>query len=148
MKDGGWICSWTPEQQYQPQQIQVALSSPVAGYLDNLGAPASAWLWGYNSDLSLAWDLTLNCLRITFGSTSQGSRCSLWATVWELWASSHLFWPSMPVKSLSLEFQGNTLISTYPLTILPVVLSGIRDLTEENSTVCYVGTSPWGFVKY
>lgn len=44
--------------------------------------------------------------------------------------------------------QGNTLISTYPLTILLVVLSGIRDLTEENSTVCHAGTSPWGFIKY
>jgi len=52
---------------------------------------------------------------------------------------SNKFW--LARAYLILELQGDILISTQPLTVLPIVLSRIRDLTEEHSAVFHPGTS-------
>lgn len=121
------------------QHFKVAVSLPhAAGYCDDVADPSSAWLWECSLDLCVTCELALICSRVTFGSTLQGPPCSPWATVWCIPITSK-FW--LGRAYLVLELQGHILLSTHPLTVLPIVLSRIRDLTEEQSTVCYPGTS-------
>lgn len=146
---GGWrlgfFLDFIVTQQYEPQQD---LSSPAAGFLGNLVTPATACLWGhrFGPDLKVSSELVKNHLRLNITRTTMQSMNNCVRTVSSfsfVLTISSKFWFAR--TCLFLEFRGDTLIPTSPLT---VVSSGIRELIEEHSAVCHTGTSPQRFIEY
>lgn len=75
-------------------------------------------------------------LDIARATTQSMNNCEAFSLVLTI---TNEFW--LARAYLILELQGDILMSTHPLPILPIVLSRIRDLTEEHSAVCHPGTS-------